>query len=163
MTTTGLADLDAQIDRFFDIGRAPPRKLGRNASCWCGSGVKYKRCHWDADQRTRHLPKMSEILEEIAEPLIVTGGRQPKATRAALDLAAIAWNLSRLAEPTRSDAVQDALGRLATSGGLDLVLADLIDHADLWPDDPRCVVRVGIAEQPDGSWQILAASARPND
>jgi tetratricopeptide (TPR) repeat protein len=25
-------------------------KLGRNAPCWCGSGVKYKRCHLDADR-----------------------------------------------------------------------------------------------------------------
>lgn len=26
--------------------RAPPqRRLGRNELCWCGSGVKYKRCH----------------------------------------------------------------------------------------------------------------------
>ena len=22
-----------------------PRKLGRNAPCWCGSGKKYKKCH----------------------------------------------------------------------------------------------------------------------
>jgi len=24
-------------------------KLGRNASCWCGSGKKYKKCHREAD------------------------------------------------------------------------------------------------------------------
>jgi methionyl aminopeptidase len=23
---------------------------GRNEPCWCGSGVKYKRCHLDADE-----------------------------------------------------------------------------------------------------------------
>jgi preprotein translocase subunit SecA len=22
------------------------RKLGRNDPCWCGSGKKWKRCHW---------------------------------------------------------------------------------------------------------------------
>jgi tetratricopeptide (TPR) repeat protein len=27
------------------------RKLGRNDPCWCGSGVKYKRCHLRADQQ----------------------------------------------------------------------------------------------------------------
>lgn len=161
MTTTDLSDLDAEVDRFFDIGRAPPRKLGRNASCWCGSGRKYKQCHLDADQQVRHLPKMSEILEEMAMPLIVAGDRTPEEIRAALRLAAYAWNLSRLPEPARSDAVQDALGQLATSGGVDLELADLIAHADLWPDDPRGVARVDIALQPDGSWQILAESARP--
>ena len=21
-------------------------KLGRNDPCWCGSGKKYKKCHW---------------------------------------------------------------------------------------------------------------------
>jgi preprotein translocase subunit SecA len=30
---------------------APPeaRNLGRNDPCWCGSGKKYKDCHWDRD------------------------------------------------------------------------------------------------------------------
>ena len=28
----------------------PPRKPGRNAPCWCGSGRKYKLCHLDADR-----------------------------------------------------------------------------------------------------------------
>lgn len=27
------------------------RKPGRNDPCWCGSGKKYKDCHWRADQR----------------------------------------------------------------------------------------------------------------
>jgi len=26
-------------------GNGKPRKVGRNDPCWCGSGVKYKRCH----------------------------------------------------------------------------------------------------------------------
>ena len=25
-------------------------KLGRNDPCWCGSGKKYKRCHWREDK-----------------------------------------------------------------------------------------------------------------
>ncbi len=25
---------------------ASPKKLGRNDPCWCGSGKKYKKCHW---------------------------------------------------------------------------------------------------------------------
>lgn len=25
-------------------------KLGRNDPCWCGSGVKYKKCHLDREQ-----------------------------------------------------------------------------------------------------------------
>jgi hypothetical protein len=26
-------------------------KLGRNDPCWCGSGKKYKKCHWGKDDR----------------------------------------------------------------------------------------------------------------
>ena len=29
------------------------RNLGRNDPCWCGSGAKYKHCHWRQDRRTR--------------------------------------------------------------------------------------------------------------
>ncbi|MFW5926137.1 MAG: SEC-C metal-binding domain-containing protein, partial [Myxococcota bacterium] len=25
-------------------------KVGRNDPCWCGSGKKYKQCHWREDQ-----------------------------------------------------------------------------------------------------------------
>jgi len=32
-------------------GFLPPKKPGRNAPCWCGSGKKYKACHLDADRR----------------------------------------------------------------------------------------------------------------
>ena len=31
----------------------PPRSaanMGRNEPCWCGSGKKYKHCHFDADR-----------------------------------------------------------------------------------------------------------------
>jgi hypothetical protein len=28
-----------------------PRDLGRNEPCWCGSGAKYKRCHWAEDNQ----------------------------------------------------------------------------------------------------------------
>jgi len=26
-------------------GGGPGAKLGRNDPCWCGSGLKYKKCH----------------------------------------------------------------------------------------------------------------------
>ncbi len=29
------------------------RPLGRNDQCWCGSGMKYKKCHLDSDQEAR--------------------------------------------------------------------------------------------------------------
>ncbi|MBU1700195.1 MAG: SEC-C domain-containing protein, partial [Candidatus Eisenbacteria bacterium] len=35
------------------FGKKPPKeaaRLGRNEACWCGSGKKYKRCHYEADR-----------------------------------------------------------------------------------------------------------------
>ena len=32
---------------------APPPsavRMGRNDPCWCGSGKKYKKCHFESDQ-----------------------------------------------------------------------------------------------------------------
>ena len=29
--------------------KAPAKKPGRNESCWCGSGKKYKKCHLHED------------------------------------------------------------------------------------------------------------------
>jgi len=42
----------ALLDRLFR--RRPPEEaanLGRNDPCWCGSGKKYKRCHYESDQK----------------------------------------------------------------------------------------------------------------
>lgn len=36
------------------FGKGPPKEavsLGRNEPCWCGSGEKYKKCHYEADQK----------------------------------------------------------------------------------------------------------------
>jgi hypothetical protein len=41
-------------DRLPERVPAPPGlKPGRNDPCWCGSGVKYKRCHWRPDRDHR--------------------------------------------------------------------------------------------------------------
>ena len=34
--------------------RRPPKEaehLGRNDPCWCGSGKKYKKCHYESDRK----------------------------------------------------------------------------------------------------------------
>ena len=33
--------------------RGPQVELGRNDLCWCGSGLKYKRCHLKRDELKR--------------------------------------------------------------------------------------------------------------
>ena len=29
------------------------KKLGRNDKCWCGSGKKYKNCHYEIDRKNK--------------------------------------------------------------------------------------------------------------
>jgi len=40
---------------FFASGSEPrpSRTPGRNDPCWCGSGLKYKRCHLEEDEKKR--------------------------------------------------------------------------------------------------------------
>ena len=40
------------LDRLFHRSKPPAAaaNLGRNDPCWCGSGKKYKRCHYDVDR-----------------------------------------------------------------------------------------------------------------
>jgi hypothetical protein len=42
-------------------GEEPIPELGRNDTCWCGSGKKYKRCHQDADDRRRASARSSAV------------------------------------------------------------------------------------------------------
>lgn len=34
---------------FNGSSKKPDTSLKRNDACWCGSGVKYKRCHLEKD------------------------------------------------------------------------------------------------------------------
>lgn len=43
----------ARAPEFRSASPAPPPNLSRNAACWCGSGRKYKRCHYRADRSGR--------------------------------------------------------------------------------------------------------------
>ena len=41
------------------------KKLGRNDPCWCGSGLKYKKCHMD---REKQEPlRISEVDKELSK------------------------------------------------------------------------------------------------
>lgn len=51
-------------------------KTGRNDPCWCGSGIKYKKCHLDFDRRLQQLKSMgAEVLphELIKTPAQIEG------------------------------------------------------------------------------------------
>jgi len=38
-------------DYFAGPEPVPVRDLGRNDTCWCGSGRKYKKCHLPDDEK----------------------------------------------------------------------------------------------------------------
>ena len=35
------------------------RKIGRNEACYCGSGKKYKHCHYDIDRKKQDEVQIS--------------------------------------------------------------------------------------------------------
>lgn len=37
-------------------------ELGRNDECWCGSGKKYKKCHYDFDEHLQELAMRGEVV-----------------------------------------------------------------------------------------------------
>ncbi len=42
------------LNKLFGRNKCPPQealKLGRNDPCWCGSGKKYKKCHYESDRK----------------------------------------------------------------------------------------------------------------
>ncbi|HPR62789.1 MAG TPA: SEC-C metal-binding domain-containing protein [Thermoanaerobaculia bacterium] len=47
--------------KFFKsifTSETPPAVLpGRNEPCWCGSGKKYKQCHYEQDQRREAIER----------------------------------------------------------------------------------------------------------
>lgn len=50
---------------LFRPPEPPPftREIGRNEPCWCGSGRKYKKCHWKSDDGKR---REAELIEKSA-------------------------------------------------------------------------------------------------
>lgn len=42
------------LERLFSSKKEDKKpELGRNDVCWCGSGIKYKRCHLGKDQEKK--------------------------------------------------------------------------------------------------------------
>jgi len=127
----------------------PDGKLARNGPCWCGSGRKYKGCHYDSDQAARHLLKLSAVLPKIAEPLIEVAGEDPKKIQIALTLAALAWNESRDLEGVDRGDLEQRLGEAGRTV-LDDVLPPMIKAARRWRDDRRIVTNVEVIGKPGG-------------
>src|SRR5207244_1977074 len=52
-------------DRVSEIVVVPPPRLGRNETCHCGSGIKYKRCCWERDEALRRQLRGAALPEWI--------------------------------------------------------------------------------------------------
>jgi len=73
--------------RFYSM-----KLLERNEPCWCGSGKKYKKCHYDFDQKLDHYRRLGHEVpghELIKTPEQIEGIRQSaKINDAVLDAVA---------------------------------------------------------------------------
>jgi hypothetical protein len=129
------------IERALRHGARPPGRLpGRNTPCWCGSGRKFKNCHFGQPPMVP-LEERAEWLYQKAVNYLHHGNRE--ALTDLLSVALARADLSTSAELTDdlidSDAVRQALGDPLV---LDLVLTELewfgcflADRGDLLPPD----------------------------
>ena len=46
------------------------RKIGRNDPCHCGSGVKYKKCHWTRDKQERRNLRRIRPLKDTTSDIV---------------------------------------------------------------------------------------------
>jgi uncharacterized protein YecA (UPF0149 family) len=54
MTSRAAINGNDRMSLFNRLFNHPPKSamdLGRNEPCWCGSGKKYKKCHYTSDKR----------------------------------------------------------------------------------------------------------------
>jgi hypothetical protein len=60
---------------FSRPAEPPPftREIGRNEPCWCGSGRKYKTCHWKSDEEKRREAGLAERSARLNRSNAVTG------------------------------------------------------------------------------------------
>jgi hypothetical protein len=54
--TEDSVSLFSWLSNLFSSKPARPQdvELGRNDPCWCGSGKKYKKCHFAQDEKDRY-------------------------------------------------------------------------------------------------------------
>jgi len=57
------------------------RNLGRNDACWCGSGRKYKNCHWNADHAGSTEPANAQPAHAESEAASGSGGKRHRRKR----------------------------------------------------------------------------------
>lgn len=136
--------------------------LGRKRPCGCGSGERYTHCHFDADrEEVRDRPKMSAILERVAEPMGFHDCRTVNEAEGVILAAAMVWNASRLPLAEGYEALEPLVGMLAEAdapqAAVDLV-GEMLEVAHGFPDDERIVTSTRVVDDRPRGWTILAAS-----
>lgn len=148
--------------------QANRRKRGRNEPCWCGSGKKYKRCHWHADRADGSagvLTPLSDQLERLcAEVFPRPDPNDLESYERLLALASIAWNRSRMPLHRRGEGLQELQDGTADDEERVALLA-LLEHLTavaerLAPKDPRMVLEARFVDRGD-FFQILVSHTRP--
>ncbi len=73
---------EEEDEDLFEEPEPPAIKLGRNDSCWCGSGKKYKKCHLDSDEEAARAeaaePDDDPVRTEALDALFETSERMHK-------------------------------------------------------------------------------------
>jgi len=140
-------------------------KLTRNGPCWCGSGKKYKRCHAKSDESVD--VKMSDALLQVADPITDDVEDDPDRLRAAMIVAAAAWNCAVMERSDGQDHVLDFMKGMGKGvgpedvDGMEEVLRMLVARKQaFFPDDDRMVGNVTVLETESGL-RVQAASGRP--
>lgn len=62
-------------------------RLGRNDICWCGSGMKYKKCHYNFDSKLETMARQGHIVPEhrlIKTPQQIEGIKRSAAVNIAI-------------------------------------------------------------------------------
>ena len=62
------------------------KKIGRNDPCWCGSGKKYKQCHWAFDEKLQELTAASGFSAQNQRRLHFGLGEHAKVDRITIRL-----------------------------------------------------------------------------
>lgn len=165
----------AELVRRAHVHSRRADKLGRNQKCWCGSGKKYKRCHWAEDREgggvAHQHGKLSDLIETLITPYL-DGDTSESEFLALVDLAVAAFNC-RAMTPDEAAAhfTRHALSGLdASEIGVEAALDTFMDRGSVLAgmyaiarhcarDDPRTIVSVSAVPSRNGRRMDLTVAS----
>lgn len=85
----------------------------------------------------------------------------PQEAKSALDAAQTAWNLTRIAEPLRTELLGKVIQDIVQRTGDASDFSDMIMRAMRWPRDPHIVADLPFKELAPGQWHVAVLSLTP--